>query len=144
MELGGGLNELGGGGWSWVEVVARFSNTQKILALTLMYFSIFFLDHFEKCEIKCSRKRKSTRPVENVFKPYFSKIQNRRTKTSLLLTRMSKYHQTKNGVTKINRLLFCIRVLKVQIWKSYVFIENIYQLLKSMRFFFLSTFAAVT
>ena len=26
-ELGGGWNELGGGGWSWVEVGARFSNT---------------------------------------------------------------------------------------------------------------------
>ena len=27
MELGGGWNELGRGGWSWVEVGARFSNT---------------------------------------------------------------------------------------------------------------------
>ena len=27
-ELGGGWNELGGGGWSWVEVGAWFSNTQ--------------------------------------------------------------------------------------------------------------------
>ena len=26
-ELGGGWNELGGGGWSWVKVGARFSNT---------------------------------------------------------------------------------------------------------------------
>ena len=26
-ELDGGWNELGGGGWSWVEVDARFSNT---------------------------------------------------------------------------------------------------------------------
>ena len=26
-ELGGGWNELGGGGWSWVELGARFSNT---------------------------------------------------------------------------------------------------------------------
>ena len=26
-ELDGGWNELGGGGWSWVEVGARFSNT---------------------------------------------------------------------------------------------------------------------
>ena len=32
-ELGGGWNELGGGGWSWVEVGARFSNT--------LYFSHF-------------------------------------------------------------------------------------------------------
>ena len=46
---------------------------KKLLALTLMYHSIFFLDHFEKCETKCSRKRKSTRPVENFFKPYCSK-----------------------------------------------------------------------
>ena len=30
-ELGGGWNELGGGGWSWVEVGALFSNTQIIL-----------------------------------------------------------------------------------------------------------------
>ena len=30
MELGGGWNELGGGGWSWVEVGAWFSNTQKV------------------------------------------------------------------------------------------------------------------
>ena len=28
MELGGGWNKLGGDGWSWVEVGARFSNTQ--------------------------------------------------------------------------------------------------------------------
>ena len=27
MELGGSLNELGGGGWRWVEVGAWFSNT---------------------------------------------------------------------------------------------------------------------
>ena len=27
MELGGGGNKLGGGGWSWVAVGARFSNT---------------------------------------------------------------------------------------------------------------------
>ena len=27
-ELGGDWNELGGGGWSWVELGARFSNTQ--------------------------------------------------------------------------------------------------------------------
>ena len=27
-ELGGGWNELGGGGWSWVELGAPFSNTQ--------------------------------------------------------------------------------------------------------------------
>ena len=26
MELGGSSNELGGGGWSWVEVGTRFSN----------------------------------------------------------------------------------------------------------------------
>ena len=30
-ELGGGWNELGGGGWSWVEVGARFSNTHLFL-----------------------------------------------------------------------------------------------------------------
>ena len=29
IELDGGWNELGGGGWSWVEVGARFSNTRK-------------------------------------------------------------------------------------------------------------------
>ena len=46
---------------------------KKFLAVMLMYYSIFFLDHFEKCETKCSRKRKSTRPVENFFKPYCSK-----------------------------------------------------------------------
>ena len=46
---------------------------KKFLALTLMYHSIFFLDHFEKCKTKCSRKRKSTRPVENFFKPYCSR-----------------------------------------------------------------------
>ena len=28
METGGGLNELGGGGWSRVEVGERFSNTR--------------------------------------------------------------------------------------------------------------------
>ena len=28
MELGGGRNELDGGGWSWVEMDARFSNTR--------------------------------------------------------------------------------------------------------------------
>ena len=32
MGLGGGENELGGGGWSWVEVGARFSNAQLISA----------------------------------------------------------------------------------------------------------------
>ena len=31
-ELGGGWNELGGGGWSWVEMGARFSNTQKLFS----------------------------------------------------------------------------------------------------------------
>ena len=30
MELGGGWNELGVGGWSWVEVGARFSKTQNL------------------------------------------------------------------------------------------------------------------
>ena len=28
VELGGGWNELGEGGWIWVKVGARFSNTQ--------------------------------------------------------------------------------------------------------------------
>ena len=46
---------------------------KNFLALTLMYHSIFFLDHFEKCKTKCSRKRKSTRPVENFCKPYCSR-----------------------------------------------------------------------
>ena len=46
---------------------------KKFLALILMYHSIFFVDHFEKCETKCSRKRKSTRPEENFFKSYCSK-----------------------------------------------------------------------
>ena len=46
---------------------------KKFLALTLMYLSFFFLDHFEKCETKCSRKRKSARPVVYFFKPYCSK-----------------------------------------------------------------------
>ena len=31
MGLDGGLNELGGGEWSWLEVGARFSNTQLIV-----------------------------------------------------------------------------------------------------------------
>ena len=46
---------------------------KNFLALTLMYHSIFFLGHFEKCETKYSRKRKSTKPVENFFKPYCSR-----------------------------------------------------------------------
>ena len=29
-ELSGGWNELGGGGWSWLEVGAQFSNTRKL------------------------------------------------------------------------------------------------------------------
>ena len=28
MELSGGWNELGGAGWSWVELGAQFSNTR--------------------------------------------------------------------------------------------------------------------
>ena len=28
MEVGGSSNKLGGGGWSWVEVGVRFSNTR--------------------------------------------------------------------------------------------------------------------
>ena len=46
---------------------------KKIVALTLIYHSIFFLGHLEKCETNCSRKRKSMRPVENFFKPHCSK-----------------------------------------------------------------------
>ena len=38
-----------------------------------MEMKFFFLDHFGKCETKCSRKRKSARPVENFFKPCCSK-----------------------------------------------------------------------
>ena len=81
-----------------------------------MYLSIFFLDHFEKCETKCSRKTKSTRPVENFF--------SKKSKPKQFFIWISKYHQTKNGLTKSNGLLFCIRVPKVQICKSYVFYQK--------------------
>ena len=35
-ELSGGWNELGGGGWKWVELGARFSNTHKLFYLHLL------------------------------------------------------------------------------------------------------------
>ena len=54
-------------------IMDQHRDKKKCLALTLMYLSIFFIDHFEKFETKCSRKRKSTRPAENFFKPYRSK-----------------------------------------------------------------------
>ena len=44
-ELGGGWNELGGGGWSWVEVGALFSNTLFLISLkknTAKLFDIYF------------------------------------------------------------------------------------------------------
>ena len=44
-ELGGGWNELGGGGWSWVEVGARFSNTRHFLCRSKIKYSGFSL-HF--------------------------------------------------------------------------------------------------
>ena len=46
---------------------------KNFLALTITYLSIFFLDNFERCETKCSRKRKSKRLVGNFLKSYCSK-----------------------------------------------------------------------
>ena len=40
MEVGGSSNKLGGGGWSWVEVGVRFSNTLKFsIRISLIYLS---------------------------------------------------------------------------------------------------------
>ena len=103
-----------------------------------MYLTIFFLDYFEKCETKCSRIRKSTRPVEHFFKPYCSK-NPKSSYENITIVDMSKYHQTKNGVTKSKGLLFYIRALKVQICKSYFFMKNMCHFLKSIIFCFLST-----
>ena len=40
-ELGGSWNELSGGGWSWVEVAARFSNTQNRIPLCTLGLKCF-------------------------------------------------------------------------------------------------------
>ena len=66
-----------------------------------------------------AEKAKVRGPQKTFPNPTAPKNQNRRTKTSLLMIRIS-YHQTKHGLTKSNRLLFCVRALKVQICKSYV------------------------
>ena len=44
-ELGGGWNELGEGGWSWVEVGAQFSNTHNLIGTYLIswWWWCFFL-----------------------------------------------------------------------------------------------------
>ena len=51
MELGGGWNDLGWGGWSWVELGARFSNTY------LDIFS-FIADIRPSCEYPFDKQNK--------------------------------------------------------------------------------------
>ena len=93
---------------------------KKFLAHTLMYHSIFSLDHFEKCETNCSRKRKITRPIENFFKPYCSKNPK----------------PSYKNITIVG-LPFCIRALKVQICKSYVSYQKYVSVPKKLLDFFI-------
>ena len=41
MDLGGGCNDLGGGGLSWVKVGARFNNTHFYICANMPMISIY-------------------------------------------------------------------------------------------------------